>query len=209
MRAVLIDDHGLIRDAMRRLLTEDFHFDHVVEAEDLDSALDLLSRCEPVDLIVVDLNMPGSAGPESLRALVEGFSAARILVMSGSEAKQDVLGCLEAGVDGYLPKSLPVSEMVAAIAQVLAGAVYVPRALTRRGMEAPSRPARVIPAVENLTGRQREVLDELLLGRPSKEIARSLGVAEGTIKIHLAAIYRALGVRTRAEAISKMMGASR
>jgi DNA-binding NarL/FixJ family response regulator len=99
--------------------------------------------------------------------------------------------------------------MVAAVAQVLQGGVYVPRALTRRGVEAPSRPPRTLPAVENLTGRQREVLDELLLGRSSKEIARSLGVAEGTIKIHLAAIYRALGVRTRSEAFSKMMGAAR
>jgi DNA-binding NarL/FixJ family response regulator len=129
--------------------------------------------------------------------------------MSGSEAKDDVLGSLSAGADGYLPKSLPVSEMIAAVRQVLAGAVYVPRALTRRGVEAPPRPARMLPGTENLTARQREVLDQLSLGRSSKEIARALGVAEGTVKIHLAAIYRALGVRTRAEAISRMIGPAR
>jgi DNA-binding NarL/FixJ family response regulator len=209
MRAVLIDDHELVRDAMRRLLSENFDFDDIQDAEDLDSGLELLSRSDQVDLIVVDLNMPGSSGPESLKALVEGFGGSRILVMSGSEAKEDVLGSLSAGADGYLPKSLPVREMVSAVGQVLQGGVYVPRALSRRGVEPPPRPARLLPGVENLTGRQREVLDELLLGRSSKEIARALGVAEGTVKIHLAAIYRALGVRTRAEAISRMMGSAR
>ena len=205
MQAVLIDDHELVRDSVGRILCEKLGFDTTLEAADLEAGLTVLSEAGEVDLIVVDLHMPGSNGPESLIALVEAFPASRIVVMSGSEAKEDVLGCISAGVDGYVPKSLSVSEMVAAIQQVLDGGMFVPRALTRRGVEPQPRIRSNLAGVENLTARQREVLDQLLLGRSSKEIARALEVAEGTVKIHLAAIYRALGVRTRAEAISRLM----
>ena len=81
--------------------------------------------------LVVDLNMPGVSGPESLGALVEAFAGVSIIVMSGSEAKEDVLGCLSVGVNGYIPKSLPVPDMVAAIRQVLEGGMFVPRGLAR------------------------------------------------------------------------------
>lgn len=207
MRAVIIDDHELIRDSLRRILTDELGAEEVLEACDLETGLERLSDSTDVAIIFVDLNMPGSSGPESLNALVDAFPDAKIVVVSASEAKEDVLGCLSAGVDGYIPKSLSVGDMVAAIAQVLEGRMFVPRALTRRGVEAPPRAKRNVAGLEHLTPRQRDVLDQLLLGRSSKEIARALSVAEGTIKIHLAAIYRALGVRTRAEAISRLMSA--
>jgi DNA-binding NarL/FixJ family response regulator len=202
---VLIDDHELVREATGRLLQEQLGFEEISGTPDLESGLALLSEIGAVELIIVDLNMPGSSGPESLAALVEAFPEARIVVMSASEAKEDVLGSLSAGVDGYVPKAMPVADMIAAIQQVLNGAMFVPRALTRRGVEAAPRARRSLAGVEHLTLRQREVLDQLLLGLSSKEIARALDVAEGTVKIHLAAIYRALGVRTRAEAISRLM----
>lgn len=206
-RAVVIDDHQLIRDSARRLLIEHFDFSEILEAPDLETGLDVLSEAGEVELIIVDLNMPGSSGPESLGALVDAFPDTSVIVMSGSEAKEDVLGCLAVGVCGYIPKSLPAPEMVSAIQQVLEGGAYVPRALTRRGVESTTRTRRHVAGLEHLTPRQREVLDQLLLGRSSKEIARALDVAEGTVKIHLAAIYRVLGVRTRAEAIAKLMAA--
>lgn len=205
MRAVLIDDHELVRDSVHRVLCEQLGFESALEAADLESGLAVLADAGDVDLIVVDLNMPDSSGPESLIALVEAFPNSKIVVMSGSEAKEDVLGCISAGVDGYIPKSLAVPEMVAAIRQVLDGGMFVPRALTRRGLDPQPRIRSNLSGLEHLTSRQREVLDQLLLGLSSKEIARALNVAEGTVKIHLAAIYRALGVRTRAEAISRLM----
>jgi len=206
MRAILIDDHAIIRDGVSRVLTEKLQFEEVFQASDLTEALDLLADAGEVQLIVTDLNMPGASGPESLVALVEAFPAASIIVMSASETKEDVLGCLSAGVDGYIPKSLPVPEMVSAIRQVLAGGTFLPRALARRGVEAAPR-AKTAAGMDQITPRQRDVLDQLLLGQSSKQIARVLHVAEGTVKIHLAAIYRALGVRTRAEAISKLIAA--
>jgi DNA-binding NarL/FixJ family response regulator len=204
MRAVLIDDHQLIRDAVRRTLLESLQFQEVLEAGDLEAGLEVLAGCGHADLIITDLNMPGRSGPEALSALVEAFPQSAIVVMSGSEAKEDVLACLSAGVDGYIPKSLSVPEMVSAIRQVLAGGTFVPRSLARRGVEATPRIKPTTPGVDHLTPRQRDVLDELLKGKSSKEIARALDLAEGTVKIHLAAIYRAIGVRTRAEAIAKL-----
>ena len=206
MRAALIDDHELIRDSLKRLLVDEFSAEEVLEAEDLDAALQMLAHAAAPELIVVDLNMPGSSGPESIGALVEAFPGSNVVVLSGSDLQSDVIGCLSAGVSGYIPKSYSVGEMVAAIGQVLDGAIHVPPALKRRGFNGgAARPKRVVPGLANLTPRQRDVLDQLLLGRSSKEIARALDVAEGTVKIHLAAIYRALGVKTRAEAITKLM----
>jgi DNA-binding NarL/FixJ family response regulator len=207
MRAILIDDHAIIRDGVSRVLIEKLQFKEVFQASDLTEALDLLAEAGDVQLIMTDLNMPGASGPESLVALVEGFPEASIIVMSASETKEDVLGCLSAGVDGYIPKSLSVPDMVNAIRQVLAGGTFLPRALARRGVEASPRTKMAAAGMDHITPRQRDVLDQLLLGQSSKQIARVLHVAEGTVKIHLAAIYRALGVRTRAEAISRLMTA--
>lgn len=203
LRALVIDDHELIRDGMRRVLEDALEFSEVRQAATLDEGLELLADVSP-DLILVDLNMPGSEGPESLVALVDAFPESSIVVMSASEAKEDVLGSLAAGVDGYVPKSLAVPEMVAALQQVLSGGTFVPRGLTR-GASAPAKPRQPLDGLDNLTARQREVVEQLLLGQSSKEIARVLDVAEGTVKIHLAAVYRVLGVNTRAAAISKLM----
>lgn len=205
MRVVLIDDHELVRDSLRRLLSDTFLVSEVVEAEDLDAGLQLLSEGDTPDLIIADLNMPGSSGPESMGALAEAFPDSRVVVVSGSEQQEDVIACLTAGVSGYIPKSLPVSELVEALRQVLSGGVYLPRALRRRRGQGEPRPRRNLAGFGALTPRQRDVLDELLLGKSSKEIARALDLADGTVKIHLAAIYRALGVKTRAEAIAKVM----
>lgn len=207
MKAFLLDDHELFRSGLRLVLQDHLEFTEVFDAASLDEGLELLARESPADLIITDLNMPGSSGPESVKALIEAFPEARVVVMSASEATSDVLGCISCGVDGYIPKSLSANDMVVALRQVLAGSVYVPRIMGRREpaeeSQAPKRPA--LPGIEHLTDRQKEVLEELLTGKSSKEIARALDVAEGTVKIHLAAIYRALGVRSRAEAIARLV----
>lgn len=205
MYAILIDDHELFRAGLQLLLEDAFEFEQVLHAAGLEKGLELLSGREAPGLIITDLNMPGHSGPESVLALVEAFPEARIVVMSASEDCKDVLDCISAGVDGYIPKSLPVLSIIAALTQVLGGSVYVPRS-TRAAAAGAARPIRVaVTGVEHLTDRQKQVLDQLLLGLSSKEIARVLDVAEGTVKIHLAAIYRALGVKSRAEAISRLM----
>ena len=205
MRALIADDHELFRSGLRQLLEDVLGATEVREAETLDQAIEILTNEGAGDLILVDLRMPGMSGAEALSALRDGFPEAKVAVVSAWEERAEIIQALSAGVHGYIPKSLSSTEIAAAIRQVLDGQIYVPVALGRRepGV-AVAASAHAVPGSDKLTGRQREVLNELLKGQASKEIARSLDIAEGTVKIHLAAIYRALGVRTRAEAIAKL-----
>ncbi len=200
-RVLVADDHELFRDAIKRLLADAWPGVMLDEAGDLDGALEHLGLENTIDLILIDLNMPGLSGPESLAALREGYPDAKLIVVSASEAKEDILLALGAGVHGYIPKSLPSKSIRAAIESVLGGGVFVPAQVTGRSLEQPGR-RRASTDQAHLTARQGEVLDTLATGASNKEIARKLGLTEGTVKIHLAAIYRVIGVKSRGEAIA-------
>lgn len=203
MRALVADDHELFRSGLRQLLVDVLGATDVREAETLDQAIETLTNEGAGDLILVDLRMPGMSGAEALAALRDGFPDAKVAVVSAWEERAEIIAALSAGVHGYIPKSLSSNEIAAAIRAVMDGQIFVPPALGRRDPGASTYSAPSLGG-DKLTSRQREVLNELLKGQASKEIARSLDIAEGTVKIHLAAIYRALGVRTRAEAIAKL-----
>lgn len=202
MRALIADDHELFRSGLRQLLVDALDATDVREAETFDQAIDVLTNEGAGDLILVDLRMPGMSGAEALTALRDGFPDAKVAVVSAWEERADIIAALSAGVHGYIPKSLSSNEIAAALRAILEGQIFVPAVLGRR--EPASSYSAPSVGSDKLTARQREVLNELLKGQASKEIARSLDIAEGTVKIHLAAIYRALGVRTRAEAIAKL-----
>jgi DNA-binding NarL/FixJ family response regulator len=205
LRALIADDHELFRSGLRQLLVDVLNAEDVREAEDFDQAIDSLTTGGAGDLILVDLRMPGMAGAETLAALRDGFPDAKVAVVSAWEERAEIIAALSAGVHGYIPKSLSSADIAAAIRSVLDGQIFVPPALGKREPGS-QRPAASQDPSDKLTQRQKEVLNELLKGQASKEIARTLDIAEGTVKIHLAAIYRALGVRTRAEAIAKLKG---
>lgn len=206
-KVLIADDHELFRSGLRQLVIDELGADEVREAETLDQAIELLTAEGAGDLILVDLRMPGMSGAEALAALRDGFPDAKVAVVSAWEERAEIFAALGAGVHGYIPKSLPSSEIAAALKSILAGGIFVPAAIGKREPGAPLDAGIAPSAIANgdkLTLRQKEVLNELLKGHSSKEIARTLSIAEGTVKIHLAAIYRALGVRTRAEAIAKL-----
>ncbi len=206
-RAMIADDHELFRSGLKQLLHDVLSIEDVREAETLDQAIEILTNEGAGDLVLVDLNMPGMSGPEALAALRDGFPDAKVAVVSAWDGRAEIIAALSAGVHGYIPKSMSSGEIAGAIRAILDGQIFVPAALGKReATEAPRMQPQPVEANggEKLTIRQREVLGELLKGRASKEIARALNIAEGTVKIHLAAIYRALGVRTRAEAIAKL-----
>ena len=204
IRALIADDHELFRSGLKQLLVDVLRAEDVREAETLDQAIDMLTNDGAGDLILVDLRMPGMSGAEALSALRDGFPDAKVAVVSAWEERAEIIAALGAGVHGYIPKSLSSTEIAAAIRSILDGQIFVPPTLGRRDPGAAPRATASIDPGDKLTVRQKEVLTELLKGQASKEIARSLDIAEGTVKIHLAAIYRALGVRTRAEAIAKL-----
>ena len=204
IRALVADDHELFRSGMKQLLIDVLHAEDVREAESMDRALEILTNEGAGDLVLVDWRMPGMSGAESLAALRDGFPEAKVAVISAWEDRSDILAALGAGVHGYIPKSLSSTQIAAALQGILEGRIFVPPAMGKREGASDGGGGVLKLDQDKLTLRQRDVLQELLKGQASKEIARTLDIAEGTVKIHLAAIYRALGVRTRAEAIAKM-----
>lgn len=205
MNIVIADDHALFRNGVRQLLSNEFPDASVTEAGSLDDMLGAMPLDSNPDLLVMDLNMPGVDGVDSIAALIDVFPRAKVVIMSASETRREVGAALAAGVNGYIPKSLTTNEILEALKDVLSGSTYVPLSVTRRealAQRAPEAPPRLEEL--GLTDRQQHVLDELMLGKSSKEIGRALDITESTVKIHLAAIYRALGVKSRSEAVAKV-----
>lgn len=204
LSVLIADDHELFREGLRGLIVDALGADDVRQAASLDEALEMLGEQSAPDLLILDLRMPGVSGAEAFAALRDAFPATKIVVCSASEERADILAALSGGVHGYVPKSLSARNIEQALTDVLGGRIYAPSALGQRAQAplADNRPPAT--SVEGLTSRQRDVLTELMKGQSSKQIARALEIAEGTVKIHLAAIYRAAGVRTRAEAIAKL-----
>jgi DNA-binding NarL/FixJ family response regulator len=202
--ALIADDDAFFRIALGALLTRQLGFTTILEAGSLDDALDLLGTRPEISLALFDLSMPGMKQAASLAAVRECAEHVTLAVVSGSSARHDILAALGAGVHGYIPKALGPAELVKALETVLAGQIFVPPVLAQAGtvetISPPASPDRAQDALVRLTQRQREVLQALVAGRSNKEIARQLGLGEGTVKIHVAALLRTLQLPNRAAA---------
>ena len=150
----------------------------------------------PPSHAVVDLRMPGANGLETVRALRARAPSVPLVVVSADDDPAHIGPLLELGVSGFVPKSEPPAVIVSAVRRVLAGGSYVPPRLAAAGAV-----PRVGPAPVDMTPRQWEVVRLLARGMPNKAIARALGVTEGTVKVHLIAVFRALDVRNRTAAV--------
>ena len=204
MRILIGDDHVLFREGLRRLLEQLKEGATFQEASNFDELLDMARSEEPYDLVLSDLRMPGWPGFAGLQMLRESQPNAKVVVISASEAHHDVRDALEHGAAGYIPKSSSVKIMLSALDLIFSGGVYVPPTVLREGVEPEGRGSIVPPAdpqlEQLLTQRQREVLDRLREGKSNKQIAHELGLSEGTVKIHMTAIFKSLGVRNRTQA---------
>jgi DNA-binding NarL/FixJ family response regulator len=207
-RVLIADDHGLYRKGLRSTLEAALLNLEATEVDSLDAALIAIEADGRLDLVLVDLNMPGLVSFDSLREARECYPKIRFLVSSASDAKEDVLSCLAAGLHGFVSKLQPDDEIVTAVKSVLSGRIYVPPWLAQVGVLGPGRcfgPGlqpylKVQDPLAKLTPRQRDVLPLLARGMSNKELARALKIAEATTKIHAAALCRILGARNRAEA---------
>lgn len=199
MRVLLADDHALFREGVRLVLENlvDGPLD-VVEAGDFVQAVTALRGGAETDVGLVDLNMPGMDGFDGIEALCRAAPNMHLVVVSASESPSDVRRALDAGAQGYIAKTSSSSAMMEAIRQVLTGETY----LSPRLEVASAESGGIVrdQARNVLTPRQRDVLAMLRQGKSNKEIARDLNLAEITVKLHVTAILRALGVENRTQA---------
>lgn len=191
MKVLLVDDHALFRQGFKLMLEGvlDGAFS-VVEAGDAESGLAVAGE-EFFDLLFLDMGLPGLGGLDGVRVFRERFPETSLIVLSGIDGPEVVRRALSMGAQGYIPKSVSVEDMRQAVLRILDGEVVAPD-----GADGKRAGAGV-----SLTSRQIEVLGELCAGKSNREIAESLCMTDNTVKVHVSAIFRTLGVRSRTEAV--------
>lgn len=195
-KILIADDHALIRDGIRGQLRGLGGETAIVEARDWIETIAAAAAHPDLSLALVDLRMPGKEGLTALAELLRASPGLPVLVLSASENVEDMRAALRLGAMGYVSKSEASAVMLGAVRLVLDGGLYVPPALANLGAGVPAAPA---PS-PILTERQLDVLRLIVEGKSNKEIARALHLAHATVKVHLAAIFRALEVENRTQA---------
>jgi DNA-binding NarL/FixJ family response regulator len=199
VKILLADDHPLFREGVKPMLQKLDRKVELVEAFDYPSAFEAMRRAGEVDLALIDLFMPGMSGIEGVARFRAAFPDIPLVVLSASDQREDIQQLFAAGALGFVNKSAPREVILGALREVLAGGVYVPPNLLDPEQDEPPRPN--LAQYPTLTSRQIEVLRELASGGSNRQIGEALGVTEGTVKIHMAAIFRILKVNNRTEAV--------
>jgi DNA-binding NarL/FixJ family response regulator len=204
MRLLLADDHALFRSSLRSLLETRDH-EVVAEASDGRQAVDLATRLRP-DLVLMDLSMPVLNGIEATRQLTAHLPEVRVVILTASMEDDDLFEALRAGAHGYLLKNLEADSFFDLLDRALAGEPALTPQLSRKVLQAFSKPAPTKAEVEDpdaLTDREREVLELMVDGVTSnRQLARRLDVSENTVKFHVRNILDKLHLHNRAQAVS-------
>jgi DNA-binding NarL/FixJ family response regulator len=206
MKILVVDDHPLILEALKQVLRDlDPEID-VLEARDAQQAVDQALMHPDLSLVLLDLALPRKHGFELLSELREASPDVPVVVLSASEDRDTVLRAINDGAMGFIPKTSRTDVLLAALRLVFTGGVYLPSSAFAAQVGIVSEPRVPAPAVRSprevgLTERQAQVLALLVQGKSNKLICRALDLAEGTVKIHVTAILRALNVTNRTEAV--------
>jgi len=209
MKFLIVDDHVLIRDALRGILGELMSDAVVAEASDSRQAMRFVAENADLQLVVLDLTLPDRNGLDVLAELREHYPAVSVVVLSALDDNASVVRALELGALGYIPKSAQRSVMISALQLVFSGGIYIPPEALGHRESAPSKAqlappqsvAKVSPGELGLTERQIDVLALMMQGKSNKAICRVLQVAEPTVKNHITYILKALKVTNRTEAV--------
>lgn len=198
VKILLADDHALFRDGLRLVLAGFDPDIRVVEAADYPQAIAKAGTEKDLSLALIDLAMPGMERFAGLAALCDRLPDIPVVVVSANESNEDVRQALSCGASGYIPKTLDAQVIRSALKKILAGQTYLPPSMV--GWEE-DKPLPKISPPPRLTPRQRDVLGLIAQGYSNKKIAAELKLAEGTVKLHVAALLKALGVNNRTEAV--------
>jgi len=196
-RILLIDDHPLFRRGVAQLLAAEADFLVVGEAGDGETGIELATALRP-DVILLDLNMKGTDGLETLRKLKASGIAARCIMLTVSGDEQHVLSAMRSGADGYLLKDMEPEELARRVRQSVVGGVVLDGAVA--GILAQALNAPQPPEKTTLTERESQILGQLAEGRCNKDIARLLGISDATVKVHIKHLLRKLNMKSRLEA---------
>ncbi|WP_454737387.1 response regulator [Cupriavidus necator] len=202
IRILLIDDHTLFRSGIRALLQRQTDFEIVDEAADGVEGIKRAKQHRP-DVILLDLNMPGLSGLEALQLLVEDLPQTAVIVLTVSEEAEELAAALRGGARGYLIKNIETEALIAGIRRAAAGEPVISDSMTAK-LVAQFRAPVPVPVARlddapRLTAREREIVQGLARGESNKEIARDLGVAESTVKIHVQNILKKLNLASRVQ----------
>jgi DNA-binding NarL/FixJ family response regulator len=203
MHILIVDDHPLFREGLKTLLTALEPAVRISDAGTVAQAIALAAVDAP-DLILLDMNLPGTSRLDALRQVKAAHEAASVVVVSADEDPVLIRSAVDEGAAGYIPKTSDASLTIQALRLVLANGIYLPRAALTGGGAHSSADASKAQGLPEFSGRQVAVLKCLLQGKANKVIARELDIAEGTVKAHLWAIYQALGVNSRAQAMYRV-----
>jgi DNA-binding NarL/FixJ family response regulator len=206
MHVLIVDDHAFVCVGLKATLHDEYPNIDVTTTDHGDTALVTLAR-ENIDLVIVDLFMPGSGGGFNFIAMLcESYPELPIIVLSASENPAHIRKCLDYGAAGFVTKSAPKDALFEAISRALKGEKYVPDSLR----ESMPDVAKVMDEVDTgadieiisglVTKRQMDILRRITQGRSNKQIARDLDLSENTVKVHVSAMLRALGLTNRTQA---------
>ncbi|MEM7194742.1 MAG: response regulator transcription factor [Pseudomonadota bacterium] len=199
MNILAIDDHVLFRSGLRLLLTD---LDSEITFHEASDVADAVRSCADtnIDLILLDFYIPGTDHENNIATVRKNFSDSRLVIVSSEERPDKIIRTLDLGVAGFIPKSSTPDLLIAALKLILAGGVYLPPQILVHTDSNSQEPTKV-DILENLSARQREVLFLAMDGNVNKIIARKLDLSVGTVKAHLSAAYRVLGVENRTQAL--------
>lgn len=209
MKILVVDDHPLILEALQHVLQQLDGEVEVLAAQTAQSGRELIAAHSDAGLLLLDLHLPGASGMSLLTELRQSFPTVPVVVLSASDRRDDVLQAIDLGAMGFIPKRATNRVMLQALRLILSGGVYLPPEIfaqrdippeTGRIAEPGTAPV-MRPRDLGLTERQAQVFALVLQGKSNKVICRELSLAEGTIKIHVAAILRALNVNSRTQAV--------
>jgi DNA-binding NarL/FixJ family response regulator len=218
MKVLLVDDHEIVWNGTRRLLEQLAAQLGWADTFSFAAVRDVAAACslprEDIGLVLLDYHLPGLSGLAALRAVKAHFESTPVCMQSAEMSAQKVREVIEAGAAGFIPKSYSLDEMDAALRVVLQHRVYLPAEFVLEAQVSrerlPDEVARDDVAAflrAELSPRQRQVLALAVRGVPTKLIARQLSIAEGTVKVHLSMVYRALGARNRTDALCRVFEA--
>ncbi|MDR3053907.1 MAG: response regulator transcription factor [Zoogloeaceae bacterium] len=206
LKILIVEDHALVREALVRVLRALDADTQVQETSSGDQALDMLKQEHDFDLVLLDLALPGMDGFTGLKLLRQRYPDIPVVILSAFDDPPTIHRALNNGAAGFIPKSYSGDQLLNALSQVLSGHIFYPDGsvnMAQLDNETPVLSSRnnLNPVECGLTERQGEVLTLMSKGRSNREIALQLGLSEGTVKLHVAAIFKGLGVNSRAQAI--------